>query len=79
MTYQYPDARGHFGPYGGQFVAETLMEPLTRPSEAYARPKADPALLAQLDKDRKHYGGRPSPLVPAKHLHTTWDLGGSRR
>ena len=72
MTYQYPDARGHFGPYGGQFVAETLMEPLTRLSEAYARLKNDPAFLAELDKDLKHYVGRPSPLYQAERLTKKW-------
>lgn len=72
MTYQYPDARGHFGPYGGQFVAETLMEPLTRLSEAYARLKDDPVFLAELDKDLKHYVGRPSPLYQAERLTKKW-------
>ena len=72
MSYQYPDARGHFGPYGGQFVAETLMEPLTRLSEAYARLKNDPAFLAELDKDLKHYVGRPSPLYQAERLTKKW-------
>jgi tryptophan synthase beta chain len=72
MTYQYPDARGHFGPYGGQFVAETLMEPLTRLSEAYEQLKNDPAFLAELDKDLKHYVGRPSPLYHAERLTEKW-------
>ncbi|PPE71946.1 tryptophan synthase subunit beta, partial [Solimonas fluminis] len=43
MSYDFPDAKGHFGPYGGQFVAETLMEPLRQLSEAYGRLKDDPA------------------------------------
>ena len=72
MSYHYPDARGHFGPYGGQFVAETLMEPLTRLSEAYEKLKNDPTFLAELDKDLKHYVGRPSPLYQAERLTKKW-------
>ncbi|ULQ46369.1 tryptophan synthase subunit beta [Flagellatimonas centrodinii] len=72
MSYDYPDARGHFGPYGGQFVAETLMEPLARLTEAYAALKDDPAFRAELDRDLKHYVGRPSPLYPAERLTTRW-------
>src|SRR5919109_4276369 len=55
-----PDALGHFGPYGGRFVAETLMEPLRQLDEAYRRLKNDPAFQAELDRDLKHYVGRPS-------------------
>jgi tryptophan synthase beta chain len=76
MSYHYPDARGHFGPYGGQFVAETLMEPLARLSEAYEKLKNDPAFLAELDKDLKHYVGRPSPLYLAERLTKNW--GGAK-
>lgn len=72
MSYDYPDARGHFGPYGGQFVAETLMEPLARLTEAYAALKDDPAFRAELDRDLKHYVGRPSPLYPAERLTARW-------
>ncbi|WP_029891228.1 tryptophan synthase subunit beta [Polycyclovorans algicola] len=72
MPYDFPDARGHFGPYGGQFVAETLMEPLARLSEAYARLKDDPTFLAELDNDLKHYVGRPSPLYHAERLTAKW-------
>src|ERR1051325_396914 len=72
MKYDLPDARGHFGPYGGQFVAETLMEPLRRLAEAYARLKSDPAFIAELDADLKHYVGRPSPLYHAQRLTKKW-------
>jgi tryptophan synthase beta chain len=72
MAYDFPDARGHFGPYGGQFVAETLMEPLAQLTEAYARLKDDPAFLAELDNDLKHYVGRPSPLYHAERLTAKW-------
>ena len=67
-----PDARGHFGPYGGRFVAETLMEPLRQLEEAYNRLKNDPAFKAELDKDLKYYVGRPSPLYPAERLSKAW-------
>jgi tryptophan synthase beta chain len=67
-----PDARGHFGPYGGRFVAETLMEPLRRLEEAYAQLKDDPAFRAELDRDLALYVGRPSPLYPAERLTRKW-------
>ncbi len=69
---QFPDARGHFGPYGGRFVAETLMEPLRALEEAYAKLKADPAFVAEVDRDLTHYVGRPSPLYPAERLTKAW-------
>ncbi|MES2685051.1 MAG: tryptophan synthase subunit beta [Pseudomonadota bacterium] len=69
---QFPDARGHFGPYGGRFVAETLMEPLRELEQAYARLKNDPAFLAELDNDYAHYVGRPSPLYKAERLTKAW-------
>ena len=69
---QFPDARGHFGAYGGRFVAETLMEPLRQLEEAYARLKNDPAFLAELDRDYAHYVGRPSPLYHAERLTRAW-------
>jgi len=67
-----PDARGHFGPYGGRFVAETLMEPLRQLEEAYKRLKNDPVFRAELDKDLAYYVGRPSPLYPAERLSKSW-------
>jgi tryptophan synthase beta chain len=67
-----PDDRGHFGPYGGRFVAETLMEPLRQLEDAYQRLKHDPAFQAELDRDLKHYVGRPSPLYPAERLTKKW-------
>jgi tryptophan synthase beta chain len=72
MSYEYPDAHGHFGPYGGQFVAETLMEPLRELEAAYTKLKNDPAFLAELDNDLAHYVGRPSPLYHAARLTKTW-------
>jgi len=73
MNYdQFPDARGHFGPYGGRFVAETLMEPLRQLEEAYLAMRNDPAFLKELDDDLKYYVGRPSPLYPARRLTQAW-------
>jgi tryptophan synthase beta chain len=66
--YQYPDARGHFGPYGGSFVAETLMQPLAELAEAYRISQSDPAFQAELAADYKHYVGRPSPIYAAERL-----------
>lgn len=63
-----PDARGHFGPYGGVFVAETLMAPLDELRRAYERYLKDPDFLAELDQDLAHYVGRPSPLYFAERL-----------
>ena len=67
-----PDARGHFGPYGGRFVAETLMEPLRQLEEAYLRLKDDPAFRAQLDRDLADYVGRPSPIYHCERLTRAW-------
>jgi tryptophan synthase beta chain len=61
-----PDAHGHFGPYGGRFVAETLMGPLEELTEAYQRYLGDPEFQAELDHDLRHYVGRPSPLYHAR-------------
>ena len=72
MTYQYPDVHGRFGPYGGQFVAETLMQPLRELADAYESLKHDAAFLAELDKDLTHYVGRPSPLYHAERLTKKW-------
>ena len=76
MTYDFPDKKGHYGPYGGQFVAETLMSPLRQLSDAYERLKGDPAFLAELDRDLTHYVGRPSPLYLAERLTKAW--GGAK-
>jgi tryptophan synthase beta chain len=71
-----PDTRGHFGPYGGRFVAETLMEPLRALEEAYARLKHDSAFQAEFDADLAHYVGRPSPLYHAERWSRM--LGGAQ-
>ena len=64
--YQLPDARGHFGPYGGAFVAETLSQALAELTEAYARYSVDPEFLDEFRYELKHFVGRPSPVYHAK-------------
>jgi tryptophan synthase beta chain len=71
-----PDARGHFGPYGGKFVAETLMGPLAELEAAYRRYAVDPDFLAEIEHDLKYYVGRPSPLYYAERWSNA--LGGAR-
>mgnify|MGYP002760770736 FL=1 len=61
-----PDERGHFGPYGGTFVAETLMAPLAELRAAYDHLRADPEFRRELDWTLKHFVGRPSPLYYAE-------------
>ncbi|GAB6048010.1 tryptophan synthase subunit beta [Methyloparacoccus murrellii] len=74
--YNLPDERGHFGPYGGVFVAETLMEPIEELRLAYQRYLQDPEFLAELDRDLQHYVGRPSPVYHAERLSR--HLGGGQ-
>jgi len=66
--YDFPDARGHFGPYGGIFVAETLIEALEELRAMYERYRNDPEFLAEFEHDLKHFVGRPSPVYHAKRL-----------
>ena len=63
-----PDSRGHFGPYGGIFVAETLMAALDELRVEYDRARSDPAFLAEFEYELKHYVGRPSPVYHARRL-----------
>jgi tryptophan synthase beta chain len=71
-----PDERGHFGPYGGLFVAETLMQPLRELREAYEKYLKDPQFLAELDADLQNYVGRPSPIYHAERWSR--ELGGAQ-
>ena len=75
-AYDLPDARGHFGPYGGVFVAETLMQALEELKQAYEKYRFDPEFQAEFTYDLKHYVGRASPIYFAKR----WSehLGGAR-
>jgi len=63
-----PDERGHFGMFGGRFVAETLMPLILELEQAYARAKADPAFQAEMNGYLEHYVGRPSPLYFAERM-----------
>ena len=67
-AYALPDAEGRFGPYGGRFVAETLMPLVHELTAAYAAARADPGFQAELDDFLTHYVGRPSPLYLAERL-----------
>src|SRR5947209_16033275 len=66
--YDLPDARGHFGPYGGVFVAETLTHALDGLRAAYESARADAAFQAEFHHELKHYVGRPSPVYHARRL-----------
>jgi tryptophan synthase beta chain len=66
QMHDLPDARGHFGPYGGIFIAETLTQALEELRAAYERCRKDPAFQAELRHELKHYVGRPSPVYHAK-------------
>ncbi|HSC95297.1 MAG TPA: tryptophan synthase subunit beta [Burkholderiales bacterium] len=61
-----PDARGHFGPYGGVFVSETLIQALDELRNAYARYRNDPEFQSEFAAELKHYVGRPSPVYHAR-------------
>ena len=73
---QFPDKAGHFGPYGGCFVSETLMEALDELRNAYEQVKNDPAFQAEFDADLAHYVGRPSPVYHAERWSR--ELGGAQ-
>jgi len=76
QMYDLPDARGHFGPYGGIFVAETLTQALAELLAAYGQARQDPQFEAEFRYELKHYVGRPSPIYFAKRL--TEKCGGAR-
>ena len=67
-AYNLPDARGHFGPYGGVFVAETLMHALDELRMQYELMRKDPEFVAEFESELKHYVGRPSPVYHARRL-----------
>ena len=71
-----PDERGHFGIYGGRFVAETLMPLVLAVEAAYGEARADPGFQRELDYYLEHYVGRPSPLYFAERL--TRHFGGAK-
>ncbi len=67
-AYNLPDAQGHFGPYGGVFVAETLVHALDELRLQYDLMRKDPEFVAEFESELKHYVGRPSPVYHAKRL-----------
>src|SRR3546814_13658593 len=71
-----PDEAGHFGIFGGRFVAETLMPLILEVERAYRDAKADPAFRAELDDLLAQYAGRPSPLYFARRLTAQFATGG---
>jgi tryptophan synthase beta chain len=74
--YDLPDARGHFGQYGGVFVAETLQAALLELKVEYEKTRTDLEFIAEFQRELKHYVGRPSPIYHAKRLSD--DLGGAQ-
>ncbi|VBB13331.1 tryptophan synthase subunit beta [Burkholderia stabilis] len=74
--YNLPDDRGHFGPYGGVFVAETLIHALDELRAAYAKFQNDPDFVAEFERELKHFVGRPSPIYHAQRWSET--LGGAQ-
>jgi tryptophan synthase beta chain len=74
--YQQPDARGHFGPYGGSFVAETLVHALDELKAEWDAARADPAFQAEFRSELKHFVGRPSPVYHAARLSR--EVGGAQ-
>jgi tryptophan synthase beta chain len=75
-SYDFPDASGHFGPYGGVFVSETLMAALAQLREAYRFAQDDPEFQAEFAYELKHYVGRPSPIYHARRWSEL--LGGAQ-
>ena len=76
LDYQQPDATGHFGPYGGSFVAETLVHALDELKACYDAARKDPAFDAEFRSELAHYVGRPSPIYHAGRLSR--ELGGAQ-
>ena len=76
LNYQQPDARGHFGPYGGSFVAETLVHALDELKAAYAHYRDDAEFQAEFRYELAHFVGRPSPVYHA--ARTSRELGGAQ-
>ena len=76
VPYNLPDARGHFGRYGGTFVAETLIRALDELREQYARYQHDPEFVAEFERELAHYVGRPSPVYHAERWSRL--LGGAQ-
>ncbi len=76
LNYHQPDARGHFGPYGGTFVAETLIHALHELEANYDRYRRDPEFMAEFRHELQHFVGRPSPVYHASRLSR--EVGGAQ-
>ena len=76
MSYHQPDERGHFGPWGGTFVAETLVHAIDELKACYDAAKRDPSFDAEFRSELAHYVGRPSPIYHAARLSR--ELGGAQ-
>ncbi len=76
LNYQQPDARGHFGPYGGTFVAETLIHALDELKAAYEHYRKDAEFVAEFKRELAHFVGRPSPIYHAARLSR--EVGGAQ-
>ena len=76
MNYQQPDDRGHFGPYGGAFVSETLTHAIAELNDAYAKYQHDPDFLSEFKNELAHFVGRPSPIYHATRMSR--EVGGAQ-
>jgi tryptophan synthase beta chain len=76
LNYMQPDARGHFGPYGGRFVAETLIHALDELTEAYSKYAKDAEFIREFEYELAHFVGRPSPIYHAARLSR--EIGGAQ-
>jgi len=76
IDYQQPDAQGHFGVYGGTFVAETLFHALEELKGAYEHYRRDPEFVAEFQRELKHFVGRPSPIYHADRMSR--EMGGAQ-
>ena len=76
MNYKQPDARGHFGPYGGAFVSETLTHAIAELNDAYAKYQHDPDFLSEFKNELAHFVGRPSPIYHAARMSR--EVGGAQ-
>ena len=76
FEYHQPDANGHFGPYGGSFVSETLVHALDELKDAYEHYRKDPEFIAEFERELKYFVGRPSPIYHAARMSR--ELGGAQ-
>lgn len=76
FEYSYPDASGHFGPYGGSFASETLTHALNELRQAYAKYQNDPEFIAEFQSELAHFVGRPSPVYHAARISR--EMGGAQ-